>query len=52
MGKTVRNYNGDGFKKIKNKKSKKSNKVRNARNVRVDDFYDDDDYDAHQSDND
>jgi len=50
LGKTIRNYDGDGMRVIKKQKPKKN------RNFKVDDFYDDDFYDDdtnfHQNDND
>ena len=47
MGKTIRNYNGDGLKAIKKQKPKKKSKFR------VREFYEDDDFnDADQRDED
>ena len=47
MGKTIRNYNGDGLTTIKRQKTKKSKKK-----FRVNDFYDEEDYNDYSQRND
>ena len=42
MGKTIRNYDGDGMRAIKKQKPRKN------RHINVDDYLDDDDFDTIQ----